>query len=167
MAGRVKAVEWKESAEELHKIFKAESDVERRKRVQALWLLRQGTSQTQTAQTVGVGCRTVVRWLGWYREGGLAEVTKRVPGHGAPGGTSRLSPEQLQELVEHTKTGALRTYEDARQWVLQQYGVEYRYQGMYSVLARVGVHPKVPRPIAVKADRAAQEAFKKGGLVQH
>ena len=66
--------------------------------------------------------------------------------------------------MARASTGAFNTYEDARVWVLSEFGVEYHYKGMYSVLARVGVRPKVPRPIAVKADPDAQEAFKKGGL---
>ena len=163
VAGRLKRVEWEERAEELHEIFRVQSDVERRKRVQALWLLRQGITETDTARIVGVGRRTVARWVAWYRGGGLKEVVKRVPGHGAPGGSARLTPEQLKQLVAHTSTGAFNTYEDARQWVHSELGVEYRYHGMYSVLARVGVHPKAPRPQAAKADPEAQEAWKKGG----
>ncbi len=163
MARVIKAVEWAESEQELYELYRAQSDVGLRKRTQAMWLLRQGVSETETARMVGVGRRTVTRWLGWYRVGGLDEVTRRVPGYGAPGGTARLTSEQLGELVEHAKTGEFRTYEDARLWVREQFGVEYRYQGMYAVLARLGVHPKVPRPQAAKADPAAQEAWKKGG----
>ncbi len=164
MAGVIKAVEWEESAEELYELFREQSDVEQRKRIQAMWLLRSGVTETETARIVGVGRRTLTRWLAWYRSGGLKEVTKRVVGHAARGRSARLSDEQLEALVARASTGAFNTYEDARVWVLTEFGVEYRYKGMYSVLARVGVRPKVPRPIAVKADPDAQEAFKKGGL---
>lgn len=164
MAGVLKPVGWGESAEELRALYRGERDVERRKRVQALWLLRRGVTEAETARVVGVGRRTVVRWLGWYRAGGLREVVERLPGHGAPGGTRWLTEEQCGGLVAHASTGAFHTYEDARRWVLQEYGVEYRYKGMYGVLARLGVHPEAPRPRAAKADPDAQEAWKKGGL---
>lgn len=164
MAGVLKSVEWGESAEELYGIYRVQGDVERRKRVQALWLLRRGVTETEAARIVGIGRRTLARWLSWYRVGGLEEVAKRVPGCGAPGGAARLSGEQLGDLVAHASAGEFHTYEDARRWVLEEFGVEYRYKGMYSVLARLGVRPKVPRPLAAKADTGAQEAFKKGGL---
>jgi len=110
----------------------------------------------------GVGRRTLIRWLSWYRRGGLEEVLLRVPGHGAPGSECQLSDRQREELFERTKSGEFRTYEDARRWVLKQYGVEYRYKGMYALLARMEVRPKVPRPAAEKADPEAREAWKRG-----
>ena len=91
-------------------------------------------------------------------------MLSRVSGHGASGNECRLSKRQQQELVERAERGEFRTYEDeeARRWVEQQWGVEYRYKGMYAVLARLGVRPKVPKPTAEKADPEAQEAWKKG-----
>ncbi len=165
MAGVIKAVQWEQSPEQLYELFRKQSDVQLRKRIQAMWLLSTGVTESETARIVGVGRRTLTRWLAWYRSGELKEVTKRVPGHAARGRSARLSEEQLEALVARASTGAFNTYEDARVWVLSEFGVEYRYKGMYSVLARVGVHPKVPRPIAAKADPEAQEGYKKGGSV--
>jgi len=112
---------------------------------------------------VGVGGRTVERWLGWYRAGGLAEVLRRVPGHGAVGQPHRLTAEQRAGVVARCAQGAFRTFEEARAWVEAEYGVRYRPGGLYTSLRRLGVRPKVPRPVAAKADRAAQEAWKQGG----
>ena len=85
-----------------------------------------------------------------------------MPGHGALGNECRLSLHQQRELVERAGYGEFRTYEEARRWVEQQWGVEYRYKGMYALLARLGVRPKVPRPAAEKADPEVQEAWKRG-----
>lgn len=162
----IEAVEWNESAEQLYDRYKAEQqDVTKRKRLMALWLVRRGEKSVgDAAQMAGVGRRTLSRWIGWYREGGLKQVLKRVPGHGAVGSRCRLSDEQIDGLMEQASLGKFRTYEEARRWVEKEYAIEYRYKGIYAVLARRGVHPKVPRPTATKADKDEQEAWKKGGL---
>nr|MDQ3328436.1 helix-turn-helix domain-containing protein [Chloroflexota bacterium] len=94
MSGVIRAVEWAESPEELYERYKGEADIATRKRLHALWLVRSGESARAAATQAGVGERTVVRWLGWYREGGLRSVLDRTPGHAAVGAPSRLSEEQ-------------------------------------------------------------------------
>ena len=164
MSGVVSAVGWGETAEELYKRYKVEADIKVRKRLQVLWLVRSGQGARAAAKQAGVGERTVVRWLGWYRDGGLESVLERVPGHGAMGAASWLSEDQKWLLVEQTAKGKFRTYDEAREWVEQEYGVTYRYKGMYSMLARLGVHPKVPRPVSEKADPKRQEEWKRGAF---
>jgi len=157
------AVVWQEPAEELERRYRAERDVEQRKRLGALWLVRRGDRVGDAGRAVGVGERTVFRWLGWYREGGLAGVLQRVPGHGARGQPHRLTVEQRAALLKRAGQGEFRTFEEARVWVRDTYGVAYRPGGFWSALHRLGVHPKVPRPVAEKADPATQEAWKQGG----
>ncbi len=128
MSGVISAVAWAESEDELYARYKASAEVGARKRLHALWLVRGGSSAREAARQAGVGERTVVRWLGWYRQGGVARVLERVPGHGALGRASRLSEEQKWALVQ------------------EHDGVCYGYKGLYSVLRRAGVRPKVPRP---------------------
>jgi transposase len=155
-------VEWGESAEELYALYAGESDLTRRKRLQALWLVRSGVGVAEASRLAGVGRRSAERWLAWYRRGGLAEALRRVPGHGARGGPGRLTAEQRERLLGKAREGAFRTYDEARAWVAEEFGVRYSYQGIYSVLPRLEVHPKVPRPMSAKADPAAQEAWKRG-----
>lgn len=164
MAGVIQAVEWKESAEGLYKRYCAERDVERRKRLQALWRVRQGETETEAARQAGVGRRTLARWLSWYRSGGLDEVLCRVPGHGAQGKPCRLTASQQEELVERCGRGEFRTTGEVRRWVEHEWGACYRESGMYSVLSRLEIHPRVPRPRAEKADPQVQNAWKKGGV---
>ena len=157
------AVAWSETAEELEARYRAERDVERRKRLGALWRVRAGDRVGDAGRLAGVGERTVFRWLGWYRAEGLAGVLRRVPGHGATGQPHRLTAEQRAGLLEHAGRGEFRTYEEAREWVAAEYGVAYRPGGFYTSLRRLGVRPKVPRPVAEKADPARREAWKSGG----
>jgi transposase len=157
------AVTWRETAAELERRYRAERDLERRKRLGALWLVRRGDRVGEAGRLVGVGERTVFRWLGWYRAEGLDGVLRRVPGHGARGALHRLTAEQQGALLERVGQGDFRTCEEARAWVQARYGVQYRPGGFWSALHRLGVHPKVPRPVAEKADVARQEAWKQGG----
>jgi transposase len=109
-----------------------------------------------------VSKRTLERWLSWYRRGGVEEVLRRVPGHGAPGSSCRLDGEQLEELVRRAAEGQFGTYVEARDWVEGEWGVTYEYKGMYALLRRLSVRPKVPRPAAEKAAPEAQKAWKRG-----
>jgi transposase len=161
--GRSVEVAWSETAEELEGRYRAERDVERRKRLCALWRVRAGDRVADAGRAAGVGGRTVERWLGWYRAGGLADVLRRVPGHGAAGQPHRLTREQRVGLLARCAAGEFRTFEEARAWVEAAYGVAYRPGGFYTSLHRLGVRPKVPRPVAEKADPAAREAWKQGG----
>lgn len=160
--GRRLVVRWQEqdSVAALQARSLREAVGEVRTRLQALWRLRQGASVKETAETVGVHYRTVQRWLGDYRRGGVAAVTaRRSGGHGLP---ARLSVEQEAALRAEAATGKFHTAAEVREWVAAQFGVEYGPGGIYSVLARLKVHPKVPRPVNPKADPAAQAAWKKG-----
>ena len=157
-------VPWTETADALYERYRRERDGRRRQRLQALWLVRRGRRVAEAAHLAGVGQRSLERWLGWYRQGGLGAVLARVPGHGAPGQPSRLTATQQQALVAQTATGAFRTYHEARDWVTAEFGVAYRDKGIYTLLTRLDVPPKVPRPQAAKADPAAQAAWKRGGL---
>ena len=135
-----------------------------RPRLHALWLLRSGQRIRAVAAVLGVHERNVQRWVGWYRTGGVPTVTAhRCQGKGR---SAFLRPEQQAALVAQSATGAFRTAAEARQWIEDQFGVRYTDGGMYALLGRLRVHPKVPRPVNPKADPAAQEAWKKDVLSQ-
>ena len=154
---------WAETAAEVEGRYRAERDVERRKRLGALWRVRAGDRVAGAGRLAGVGERTVFRWLGWYRAEGLGGVLRRVPGHGAAGQPHRLTAAQRAGVLARCARGEFRTYEEARAWVAAEYGVTYRPAGLYTALRRLGVRPKVPRPVAERADPAAREAWRQGG----
>lgn len=156
-------IDWRpeDEAAALKTAYRKERRTDVRPRLQALWLLRGGRSVRAAAQLVGVHERTVQRWVGWYRDGGrTAVISHHQAGTGHP---SFLTAEQQATLWEQAATGAFRTAAEAQQWVAQHFGVTYRPGGIYALLGRLRIHPKVPRPVNPKADQVAQVAWKKGG----
>ncbi len=161
--GRPLVIDWRpeDEAAALKMAYRQERRPDVRPRLHALWLLRSGRSVREVAALVGVHERSVQRWVGWYRDGGVAGVrAHRQAGKGQP---AFLTAEQQAQLGEQAATGAFRTAADAQRWVEAQFGVSYRPGGMYALLGRLRIHPKVPRPVNPKADPVAQAAWKKGG----
>jgi transposase len=161
--GRPLVIAWRpeDDAERLKALYRAEPRRDVRPRLHALWLLRSGRRIRAVAAVLGVHERNVQRWVGWYRAGGVAAVTAhRRQGKGK---AAFLRPAQQAALVAQSATGAFRTAAAARQWVAETFGVTYSEGGMYALLGRLRVHPKVPRPVNPKADPAEQDAWKGGG----
>ena len=164
--GRPLAVEWAagDDAASLYERYRRERRADVRPRLHGLWLVRAGRSAREAAEVLGVHERTVTRWLGWYRTGGLAAVEARhAGGQGAP---SFLTAEQRAALAAEVATGRFRTGAEIRRWVEERWGVAYTEGGMYALLQRLRCAPKVPRPLHAKADTAAQARWKKGGSRQ-
>jgi transposase len=136
MRGRPLDVEWQESAEELCRMAQQERDPHRRARLRAVAMLRRGKPITEVHRVIGVDYRTVQRWLGWYREGGLAELLRRVPGHQSMGRPPKLSPEQHEALLARDAAGEFATVGEAVAWVREEWGIVFSYPGMHRLLRR-------------------------------
>lgn len=146
---------------ELEYLYQHEGNPHLRSRWQALWLLRRGKSRVEVCDFVGANARTLRDWIGWYRQGGVEAVKgHRKGGYGKP---PRLNQEQYDEIIDRAGKGEFARVDDVRLWVEMRWGVVYGYKGMYSVLQRLHIHSRVPRPLAAKADVEGQEAWKKGG----
>jgi transposase len=164
--GRKLRVEWaaEDDAASLRARYRRERRADVRPRLQGLWLVRTGRTTREVAEVVGVDERTVQRWLGWYRGGGLAEVEGRhAQGKGA---SPFLTVEQQTELADEVATGRFRTAAEIRQRVQERWGVSYTEGGMYALLGRLRCAPKAPRPVHEKTDHLAQARWKKGGSRQ-
>jgi transposase len=136
VARRDKETAWRESTDRLRRLYDAETHPLRRQRLHALILLSGGATVRATAAAVGVSVRTIQRWFVVYRAEGVEETARRVLGHRA-GRRGRLTPAQAQELAARVPDGTLSTVQDAVDWVRRQWGVEYTYKGMHSLLTRV------------------------------
>ena len=160
--GRPLVIAWaaEDDAGRLKQAYQAEARRDVRPRRHALWLLRTGRRIREVAAVLGVHERNVQRWVHWYREGGLVAVmAHRRQGKGQ---SALLTAEQQATLAAEVQTGRFRTAAEIRRWVRETFGVTYTAGGMYTLLARLGCAPKVPRPLHAKADLEAQERWKKG-----
>lgn len=163
MWGRKFEVAWREedTAEALKAAYQRKGDTEHRTWLHGLWLLRSGWSLEVVSEALGVHYRTVQRWVGWYREGGVAQVLSHKMG--GKGQLPFLTAEQEEELAQDIATGRFRTAAEIRDWIERQYGVTYTTGSIYSLTSRLKCAPKVPRPIHAKADAEQQASWKKGG----
>ncbi len=161
MRGRPFAVAWREpdTPEALKEAYQRERDSEVRTRLHGLWLLRCGWRLGMVAEVMGTHYRSVPRWVGWYRKGGLPEV--RWHKMGGRGPQPWLSPEAESQVSDAVATGRFRTAWEIREWIAQQYRASYTLGGVYSLLQRLKCAP-VPRPVHTKADPEVQAAWKKG-----
>lgn len=162
MIGRPFVIKWQEAdtAEALKAAYQGERDPARRSQLQGLWLLRTGRRLEEVADVVGVHYRTVQRWAAWYREGGLAAI--RAHKMGGKGQAPKLTPDQQRQVSDAVATGRFRVAAEIGEWIQEAFGVEYRPNGLYALLARLDCRPKVPRPRHTKADPEQQAAWKRG-----
>ncbi len=150
-----------DTAAALHQQYRAEKVTEVRTRLHALWLLRQGQGPTAVAAAVGVSRNSIQLWLRWYRSGGLAEV--RAHRRGGPGKPCYLTEAQQAQVVAEAAQGVFATAQEVRDWIEAQFGVVYTVGSLYTLLPRLGIGLKVPRPRHTKADAQVQATWKKGG----
>jgi|GEM_PF-273571 len=162
MAQRLQ-IEWQQTADQLKLFYRWERNPHRKTRLQALWHLRSGKRLQDVVDIVGVSYRTLQYWVAWYRAGGLAEVMRRIPGHGSRG-KAKLTPIQERALAAKISLGFFRTVWDAIQWVRDRWHIQYRYSGLHACLQRLHCAPKVPRPQSVNADPRQQQEWKESGL---
>ena len=154
-------IEWHEEVERLGALYQAEKDTQNRRRLHALWLVRQGRALTEVADIIGVDYRTLQEWLAWYRQGGVAAVLNHRHG-GERARENRLSAEQEAELKAKADAGEVRRIADGVRWAQESHQVDYSYWGMRHVFARLRLRRKVPRPQNPKASELEQAAWKKG-----
>ena len=82
---------------------------------------------------------------------------------GGPGKPSYLTPDQAEQVVAEAARGVFATAQAVRDWIEARFGVVYTVGSMYTLLPRLGIRLKTPRPLHTQADPQAQEAWKKGG----
>lgn len=150
---------------ELHQRYREAADPVARSQWQMLWLLAQGMPTAQVAAMTGYTVRWVQEVARRYRAGPAAIGDRR---HGHPGAAALLAEAQQEQLRAAlggpAPDGGLWTCRWVAAWMSAQLGRPVSAQRGWEWLRRLGYTPQQPRPRETRADPAAQEACKKGGL---
>jgi transposase len=144
---RKKPPQIKESVEDLHQLVKREKDVQKRQRVQALYLLKSGQarSRLEVAAMVAVHRHTVGAWLERYEQGGLAELlTVNKP----PGQAPSVTGAALQALKKRlAQRDGFASYREIQTYLEREHQIKLRYSSVHALVRyRLGAKPKSPRP---------------------
>jgi len=148
---------------ELKIIMAGQQTVTNRQKVQALYLLKSGLSQsiTDVAELLGVHKMTVQRWLKQYNDGGLSSLLKRSRSTGRP----RVIPSEVIAGISvkiSEESCEFKSYKEIAAWVEDNYQVSIKYQTLHKqVRYRMKAKLKVPRRLSSKKDPAAAIEFKK------
>lgn len=122
------------------------------------------TSIKDIADFLGVRRETVSRWISNYSKYGIDGLKDRPRGHFR----SKLDTEhkiQICEWIELQRDSEGRevhwTIEKLRAEIMRVFGISISYMPFWKHLRAMGFAQKVPRPCHIKADKEAQNEFKK------
>ena len=162
MAGRRLQIagETEDTPEGLREQYRRQGRGEVRTRLHALWLLRSGWGMEQVAEVVGVHYRTVQRWVGWYRQGGIAEVRARHGGgHGQPAGS--LQNKKQQWPRKRPKEPSLRQWMSGIGWP-RSLGSPIDPRESMDYCVGCAAAPKSPAPSMLRQTWRPRKAGKRG-----
>jgi transposase len=133
-------------------------------RIQALLLVSRGNRESDVAEVVGVGRRTLQDWIHRYRANGIPGLAKG-PFKGAK---SRLTDEQKAELSRIIAAGPLEAGLDTGIWttriivklVRDLFGVSYHPDHMGKILHGLRFSVQYPGKTLSKADKKAQQTWR-------
>lgn len=136
----------------------------KRRRVKGARMLLRGDKPARVARTVGVSRQTVMRWERALAEGGLERLARV----GKRGGRFRLSPEQLKELAQQLKQGALAAGYATEMWTLprvgaliqERFGERLAISSVWNTLRRMGFSPQRPSKLARERNEPAIRRWK-------
>lgn len=150
--------------DELRTLYRMEADARMARRIQAVWLARQGLTCRAVMDVTGAAQRTVFDWIAKYNRGGIDELLDR-PRSGRP---MFLDAGQLKQLAERIEAGPVEkdvvsvfNAATVDQLVEKEFGVLYSLRGIQLLLGRMGFSYQCPRPVHENSDPEVQEAFKK------
>jgi transposase len=152
------------TVDELEQHYRGAHDPVARSRWHMLWLLARGQTATAIAAVTGYTAYWIGQIARRYNDEGPAGVEdRRHQTHtGRPLVPAALQEELRQALSGPAPAGDLWTGRPVAEWLSTRLGRAVPYWTGWAYLRRLGLRRRRPRPRHIKADPAAQEAFKGG-----
>ena len=153
------------TVDELFERHRKERDTVAARRFQVVWLAARGMPSREIVEATGYRRDWVFQIIKRTNEGGpeaLADQRKNNGGHGRIINDQQLAV--LSARLEHPPPdGGRWTSPKVAAWVNKEFGLDIDFKLAWDYLQRMGFSLRRPRPAHVKADKKAQDAFKKGG----
>jgi transposase len=129
-------------------------------RAKLLRLLKSGAAPSlrRGAALLGYSERQAQRWWQLYATGGLQALLAFTP---RAGPAERITAEAWADLAAEMQAGRIARLKDAQAYLRERHGIAYSLNGVWELLRRRRAKPKTGRRQHVRADPAAQAAFKK------
>lgn len=157
-------------AAELRRMARREADGRVASRLLGLANVLDGMSREAAARAAGMDRQTLRDWVHRFNAAGVAGLRDR-PRAGRPTWLTAGEQATLKAIVlrgadpDRDGVSAWRIVDLCR-IVEERFGVTYREGGMLRLVKSLDLSWQKTRPSHPKADRAAQERFKKGALLQ-
>ncbi|MBD2039539.1 helix-turn-helix domain-containing protein [Microcoleus sp. FACHB-672] len=130
MANQIK-LDISETAVELKTLLKKESNLQKKERLQALYLLKSGQVTTLEAlsKLLVKDPSTIYRWFQKYKTDGLSGLLKLYKPAGKPCSLPAEAIERLKQKLQNPEV--FRTYGDIQLWLRDECGVDVDYYVVY------------------------------------
>lgn len=150
--------EIQESVAALRKLEKQQQSAKLLRRVQFLRLLkdREFKHAKKCAEFLGLEEKQGYEWWKIYKKAGLGEYLKL----NYQANARKLKELEEAKLLEQAQKG-FSSQKEAREYISQEFGVEYTQQGVSDLFKRLKIKKKVVRPFNIKADEEEQTRYKK------
>lgn len=148
---KVKLPEITETADELARLMKIQSDARLRLRLHCLYLLKSGQARTilKVAALLRVGRNAVGAWLATYKQGGWRQLLEVKKPSGRPPILDATSRQKLQDKLREPQGFA--NYAAIQAWLLAECKVTITYKTLHKVVRYdLQARPKVARPSHIK-----------------
>lgn len=130
-----------------------------RDRIRFLRLLKSGQATTQAAAgaAIGLGQRQAQRLWKTYQQGGLDALMSKA----AQRGWGKLSSFQISQLRQFLLADQAQTLADIQDFLKSSFAIDYTIGGLSHLCKRLKIKQKTGRPVNVRQQPGAVEAFKK------